>query len=314
MERAAYVALAEDGTLAERARQLDAVLRDCTMCPHLCRVDRRVELGTCNSPADATVASWGPHPGEEPVISARRGSGTVFLGGCNLACAFCQNHEISQPGPRRSHRRMSAEALADVFLELQAAGCHNVNWVSPSHQVAQLVGALDVAATAGLEVPIVYNSNGYDSVETLRLLDGVVDVYMPDLKYADAAVGEALSAVPAYPHHARAALREMYRQVGDGWRIGPDGALRRGLLVRMLVLPGGLAGIDESLRWIAESLSDRIAISLLAQYHPAHRAARLEGYPDLARRLTADEWREALTALRSTMTGDRHHAQGEWLL
>jgi len=291
-------------------RKLDALLSDCTVCPHECRVDRRTELGTCSTGAEAVVASWNPHHGEEPVISCHRGSGTVFLANCNLRCAFCQNHDISQQPRDFAGREISAEELAAVFIGLQDQGCHNLNWVSPSHQVPQLVRALEVAARRGLEIPIVFNSNGYDSLEVLRLLDGVVDIWMPDLKYADPDAGCRLSGIEDYPQRARAALAEMYSQVGDAWELGPEGELRRGLLVRMLVLPEGLAGIEDNLHWISQNLSPRVAISLLAQYRPAHRIPGSAEFHDIDRTVNHDEWRRAVTALETHMEGERHHVQG----
>jgi putative pyruvate formate lyase activating enzyme len=308
--RPGYVGLARRGELAERARALDALLADCTVCPHECRVDRRSSLGTCATGAGAVVASYNLHFGEEPVISGRRGSGTVFLANCNLRCAFCQNHDISQRPAAFAGHEIPDETLAAIFLDLQDRGAHNLNWVSPSHQVPQLVRALEVAAGRGLVIPIVYNSNGYDAVPVLRLLDGAVDIYMPDLKFADPAAGCRLSGIEDYPARARAALSEMHRQLGDDWILAPDGALQRGLLIRMLVLPQGLAGIEESLAWVARELSPRVAISLLAQYHPAHRVLSTDDFPELARRISPEEWRAAVAALERYMAGDRHHLQG----
>jgi len=255
------------------------------------------------------VASWTPHFGEEPVLSGSRGSGTVFLANCNLRCVFCQNHEISQRPKAFMGRSTSGEELATIFLDLQDRGCHNINWVSPTHQAPQLVRALAAAAARGLSVPIVYNTNSYDSPEVLRLLDGIVDIYLPDLKYADSAVGREASRVPDYPSHARAAIAEMYRQVGSDWRIGPDGTLQRGLLVRMLVLPNDLAGVEENLRWIASELSSAVGISLMAQYSPSHLAARPGRYPLLSRPISAGEWGRALAALERHTTGDRRWVQ-----
>jgi putative pyruvate formate lyase activating enzyme len=311
--RASYVVSARRGELAARASRLDALLNDCTVCPRECRVDRRREVGECGTGAEAVVASWSPHHGEEPVISASRGSGTVFLANCNLRCAFCQNHDISQRPGTFSGAAIADEELAAICIDLQDRGCHNINWVSPSHQVPQLVRALEIAARRGLTLPTVYNSNGYDSVEVLRLLDGVIDIWMPDLKYADPAAGCRLSGATDYPRIAREALAEMYRQVGDSWELGPEGELRRGLLVRMLVLPEYLAGIEENLSWIARNLSPMIAISLLAQYRPAHRVPRSPGLEDLNRPITRDEWRHAVESLQRHMGGDRHHVQGDWL-
>ena len=308
--RASYVRLARSGELSERVRKLDALLADCTVCPRECRVDRRIELGECATGVEAVVASWNPHYGEEPVISCHRGSGTVFLANCNLRCAFCQNHDISQRPTDFAGQEIAAEELAMIFIDLQDRGCHNINWVSPSHQVPQLVRGLAVAARRGLAIPIVYNSNGYDSTEVLRLLDGVVDIWMPDLKYGDPDSGCRLSGIEDYPRRAHAALAEMHRQVGDTWVLGPEGELRRGLLVRMLVLPENLAGIEENLEWISRNLSPKVAISLLAQYHPAHRVPRTSNLADLNRAVNREEWRRAVAALTQHMEGDRHHVQG----
>ena len=311
--RASYVGLARSGELDQRVEQLDALLADCTVCPRVCQVDRWRELGECATGADPVVASWNPHHGEEPVISCRRGSGTVFLANCNLRCAFCQNHDISQRPKAFANRSIADEELATIFIDLQDHGCHNINWVSPSHQVPQLVRALAIAARRGLAIPIVYNTNAYDSIEVLRLLEGIVDIYMPDLKYADPDSGCRLSGVENYPQKAREALAEMYGQVGDAWELGPEGELRRGLLVRMLVLPEGSAGIEENLAWIAGNLAPTVTISLLAQYRPAHRVPRVEQLAELNRGISRREWRRAVAALEQHMEGDRHHVQGVFL-
>ena len=308
--RASYVRLARSGELDERVSKLDALLADCTVCPRACHVDRRHELGECATGADAVIASWNPHHGEEPVISCRRGSGTIFLANCNLRCAFCQNHDISQRPRSFVNRSITDEELAAIFVDLQDRGCHNINWVSPSHQVPQLVRALAIAARRGLSIPIVYNTNAYDSIEALRLLDGIIDIYMPDLKYADPDAACRLSGVEDYPLRARDALTEMYGQVGDTWELGPEGELKRGLLVRMLVLPEGLAGIEENLAWIARTLSPTITISLLAQYRPAHRVPRATDFTDLDRGINRAEWALAVAALEEHMEGDQHHVQG----
>jgi putative pyruvate formate lyase activating enzyme len=308
--RATYVGLARSGELEERVRELDELLHDCNVCPRDCRVDRRVELGTCSTGVEAVVASWNPHFGEEPVISGRRGSGTVFMANCNLRCVFCQNFDISQRPRDFADHEISAEQLASVFLELQDMGCHNINWVSPSHQVPHLVRALAGAARRGLSLPIVYNTNAYDSVHVLELLDGIVDIYMPDLKFSDPESGCRLSGIPDYPERARAALAEMHRQIGDDWELTPDGALSRGILIRMLVLPNQLAGIEQSLEWVSSTLSPKLAISLLAQYRPANQVVRGRDYLELVRRISGDEWRQAVEALETHMQGDRHHVQG----
>ena len=296
--------------LGRRAEALDALLGECTVCPHRCGVDRRVSLGKCVTGAEAVVASWTPHFGEEPSISGTRGSGTVFLANCNLRCVFCQNHRISQRPKGFLDGEMSDDGLAEVFLELQGLGCHNVNWVSPSHQVPQLVRALTRAVERGFSLPIVYNTNAYDSVDVLRLLDGVVDVYMPDLKYGDTENASRYSRIPDYPGAARAAIAEMFRQVGPERLFDDDGTLCRGLLIRLLVLPNGLADIEESLRWIAEELSPDVQVSLMAQYSPQHlAAAEPSRYPLLSRRISAGEWVRALETLEGTMRGDHHFVQ-----
>lgn len=307
-----YVTAAREGRLAPLAAELAARLDACDLCPRGCMVDRRRELGSCGTPDEATVASWGPHHGEERPISARHGSGTVFLSGCNLECAFCQNADISDTPACVSGRRTSTDRLADVFLELQDRGCHNLNWVSPTHQVAALVAALERAARSGLHLPVVYNSGGYDDAGVIRDLGDVVDVWMPDLKYADNEIGAELSGVPDYVDRAREALAEMFRQVGDRWVRGPDGELRRGMLIRILVLPGDLAGVEDSLRWIASTLSPELPVSLLAQYRPFLRRP-VAGFPELVRPLEPPEWRTAVEAMERWMHGDRQMAQARFI-
>jgi len=307
--RPAYRELLRSGELERRVEALEALLDHCTVCPRRCGVDRHRELGTCATGAEPVVASWTPHFGEEPVLSGSRGSGTVFLANCNLRCVFCQNHDISQCPRDFMGRAIPHDALARIFLELQDRGCHNLNWVSPTHQVPQLVRALQLAAGRGFGLPVVYNTNAYDSVEVLRLLEGIVDIWLPDLKYADAESGALCSRVPDYPSRAREALAEMYRQAGDAWELAGDGTLRRGLLVRVLVLPNDLAGVEESLRWIAETLSPRVGIALMAQYYPTHLADRAGRYPLLSRPLSAGEWDRALEALERHMEGGHHFVQ-----
>ncbi|NOZ94289.1 MAG: radical SAM protein [Acidobacteria bacterium] len=307
--RPGYVRMARSGELERRANALEAMLHRCTVCPRECRVDRFARLGTCATGPDPLVASWTPHFGEEPVISGTMGSGTIFLANCNLRCVFCQNHDISQRPKDFSDAAITVEELASIHLALADRGCHNINWVSPTHQVPQLVRGLSLAAQRGLRLPIVYNTNAYDSVEVLRLLEDVIDIWMPDLKYADAEAGRMASRVDDYPERARTALREMFRQVGDAWETGPDGTLRRGLLVRILVLPNDLAGVEESLRWIASELSPRVAISLMAQYYPTHLAALPRRYPLLSRPISAGEWDRTLEALERLMDGANCYIQ-----
>ena len=273
-----YVALLESGELARRAERAQALLEGrCRVCPVGCTVDRaRDEHGECGVGRRALLASHGPHFGEEPVLTGVRGSGTVFFAGCNLHCVYCQNYDISQL--RRGAREVSAAELAQTFLHMQSLGCHNLNLVTPSHVVPQILEALNLAAGAGLRLPIVYNTSAYDSLLSLRLLDGVVDIYMPDIKYADPAAGLRYSGVKSYPQVARRVLREMHRQTGD-MVVDGDGLARRGLLIRHLVLPGDLAGSKDSIDFIADELSRDSYVNVMDQYRPAFKAFE---YPELA--------------------------------
>jgi putative pyruvate formate lyase activating enzyme len=300
MYEPAYVALLESGELEARVERLYALLASCTVCPRNCRNDRLEDvLASCASGLHPVVSSYTAHFGEEPVLSGSRGAGNVFFGNCNLRCVYCQNWQISQDWKTQRVNEVTVERLSDMLIELQDRGCHNIGFVSPTHYAPQMAKAILLAARAGLRLPIVYNTNAYDSVEVLRLLDGIVDVYLPDFKYADSAAGWLYSKVPDYPERSREALVEMYRQKGSTLVYGEDGLLKSGLLVRMLVLPNGVAGVGESLQWIAESLSARVAISLMAQYYPIHRAATDARYSALSREITAGEWEEALALLEA---------------
>jgi putative pyruvate formate lyase activating enzyme len=281
------------GELEERARAAAGRLASCDLCARRCGVDRNASArgAACRSGALARVGSAFAHLGEEACITGSAGSGTIFFAGCNLRCAYCQNWELSAGDGGRA---VGAEDLARLMLSLQRSGCHNVNLVSPSHVVAPVLAALAIAAREGLRVPLVYNSGGYDGPEALALLDGVVDVYMPDMKYADAEVARRFSRVRDYVAVNRAAVREMHRQVGD-LVLGPDGVARRGLLVRHLVLPNGLAGTPEVLRFIAEEISPDTYVNLMDQYRPCHEAGEHE---PLARRPSPAELRDALAAAR----------------
>jgi putative pyruvate formate lyase activating enzyme len=280
----AYLALHRSGELASRARLALDRLASCDLCARHCRVDRRAGTrgAVCRTGRRARVASYGPHHGEERPLSGRRGSGTIFFSWCSLRCVFCQNWEISQRG---DGVEVGAEELAAMMLELHAMGCHNVNLVTPSHVGAQVLEALAIAAAAGLRLPLVWNSGGYDSLEALALLDGVVDIYMPDMKYGSSEVARRLSHAPDYVEVNRRAVLEMHRQVGD-LVLDERGIAVRGLLVRHLVLPGDLAGSEEVLAFIAEEISPDTYVNLMAQYHPCHEAW---GHPPLDRPPTAAE-------------------------
>ena len=290
-----YLKLIESGELAERASRLNVLLEDCQVCPRACGA-RRLEdqIGPCFSGRRAVVASSCDHHGEEPPISGTRGSGTVFFANCNLRCVYCQNHQISQFFDRRNRGgnqgldagELETHELADRLLALQGRGCHNINFVSPSHFAPQMVRAIEDAAGRGLKLPIVYNTNGYDSLEVIRLLDGIVDIYLPDLKYGDSATGQRYSHVRNYVEHARTAIAEMWRQVGP-LEVGPDGIARRGMILRHLVLPNDLADSEASLRWLREACGPDLTLSLMAQYYPAHHAHR---HPLLSRPVTAREY------------------------
>lgn len=283
----AYLALYERGELAARAQRAYQRLSCCDLCAHACRADRLSGgCGRCLAGAEALVSSYGPHFGEEDVLVGRRGSGTVFFAGCNLGCVFCQNWEISHG---REGRLATPEELSGIFLALQDRGCHNLNLVTPTPHLPAILAALALACAAGLRLPLVWNCGGYESPTALALLDGVVDIYMPDFKFGEDEAGRALAGAPGYFAAAGEAIREMHRQVGD-LRIDADGIARRGLLVRHLVLPGNLAGSERVLRFLAD-LSPDTYVNIMDQYHPAWRARE---HPPLDRGITAAEYREAV--------------------
>ena len=289
-----YLSLAAKGLLHSRVEEAYERLAACDLCPRECGVNRlKGELGYCRSGALTKVASWNVHRGEEPPISGERGSGTIFFSNCTAHCLFCQNYPISQLGVGRE---VSAEQLAGMMLELQRLGCHNINLVTPTHFVPQFLAALEVAASRGLRIPILYNTSGYDRTETLRLLEGVIDIYLPDAKYADDAVARRLSGFKEYVSHNRAALLEMRRQVGCDLLLNGQGIATRGMIIRHLVLPHGLSQTSEVLRWIAENLSRKVHISLMSQYFPAHKAV---GDAELGRRLAPEEYEAALAAFEA---------------
>ena len=288
----AYLAPHETGELRVRIETARALAAECRLCPRGCGARRlQGDVGVCGMAGDAVVSSHGAHFGEEAPLVGRGGSGTVFLAGCNVQCVFCQNFEISQ---RREGQRTSPERLARIMLDLQGMGCHNINLVTPTPQIFQILQALPLAIEGGLRLPLVYNCGGYESLDALRLLDGVVDLYLPDCKYADAAVARRYSGVDDYPAVARAAIREMHRQVGD-LAVDERGVARRGLLVRHLVLPGGLAGTKEVVRFLA-GISPDTYLNIMDQYRPCYRAHE---HPLLARRPTAGELARALGLARA---------------
>ncbi|HEV7889298.1 MAG TPA: radical SAM protein [Pyrinomonadaceae bacterium] len=296
--RPTYLDLYESGELEKRVESLEKMLLSCSVCPLDCGNDRtRGELARCYSAALPVVSSYTPHFGEEPALTGKQGAGNIFFGNCNLRCVYCQNYQISQAHKEQIKNEVTHERLAEMMSELQSRGCHNINFVSPTHFAPQLARAVLIAAGHGLRLPIVYNTNAYDSVEVLRLLEGVVGIYLPDLKYADSSEGYTFSKVPNYTEHARAALKEMFRQTGDELVFGPEGTLQRGLVVRLLVLPNDVAGVRESLEWIRDELSPRVAVSLMAQYYATNKAATDERYTLLSRRVRESEWWRAVSVL-----------------
>ncbi len=290
-----YLGLDESAREAKRA-QVEAALLDCRLCGRQCAINRHRGPGPCRIADVAYVASYGPHHGEEDVLRGWRGSGTIFFSGCNLHCVYCQNADISQA---RVGEPVTPEELAAIMLELQRWGCHNINLVSPTHVAAPIALAILIAAEQGLKLPVVYNTGGYDAPQALALMDGLIDLYMPDMKYADDATGERFSAVRNYPSVNRAAVREMHRQVGD-LEIDARGLARRGLLVRHLVLPGGLAGTARIAQFLADEVSRNTYINVMAQYHPAYRARECSADDaPLHRRITPEEYQAALDAVRA---------------
>ncbi len=286
--QAGYLEHLSTGELERRVQQAYDRLRACDICPRQCGANRLEDPkgATCQTGELALVSSYGAHFGEEEPLRGDRGSGTIFFAWCNLKCVFCQNYDISQHGVGRP---VTPEELASMMLQLQAEGCHNINLVSPSHVVPQILAALLVAAQAGLQLPLVYNTGGYDAVETLSLLDGLVDIYMPDIKYSDTDAGRRFSGVPDYPSVNQAAVREMHRQVGDLVTDGRGVALR-GLLVRHLILPKGVAGTPAVVGFLATEVSPHTYLNLMDQYRPCHRAG---GYPELVRPITRQEYQHA---------------------
>lgn len=289
--RPSYIGLYESGELSGRIGALNLLHRDCTLCPRRCRVDRRVKNGVCRTGVNPVVSAAMPHFGEEPPLVGWGGSGTIFLSNCNLRCIFCQNHDISYGG---DGREVTSEELSSMMTRLQRQGCHNINFVTPTHQVPQIVEALPKAIENGLDVPLVYNCGGYESVEALRLLEGVFDIYMPDMKYSDDDIAVSLSFTPDYFRAARAAVKEMHRQVGD-LVADKNGVATRGLIVRHLVLPNGMAGTEKVMRFLAEEISRNTYVNVMDQYRPCFKAS---GDPRITRRITKEEFECAVKAAR----------------
>jgi putative pyruvate formate lyase activating enzyme len=287
-----YLGMSE-AARAARIRRLRANLAKCSLCPRRCRVDRLAgEAGECGAADAVIVSSAGPHFGEESVLVGSGGSGTIFFVHCNLACVFCQNWPISR-GVERGDRVSIAE-LASLMIRLQRQGCENINLVTPTPYLYQIAAAIDEAAAAGLRLPVVYNSSGYEAVASLKLLNGFIDIYMPDAKYSDDLAGELYSGVKGYYTHLQKALKEMQRQVGD-LALDRRGTAYRGLLVRHLVMPGAVSGTAALARFLADEISPACAVNVMAQYYPTYRAGE---FPAINRRITTAEHRSARELIR----------------
>ena len=290
----AYISLFRSGELALRAQEAERHLVSCDLCPWECHVDRTIDdsstcskLGICRTGCLACISSYGPHYGEERPISGQRGSGTIFFTNCNLKCQYCQNYDISQVN---NGLKIEPDELASIMLELQELGSHNINFVSPSHVVAQILASLLIAVSQGLHIPLVYNSGGYDSLTALKLLDGVIDIYMPDMKYADDKTGIKYSKIANYPAINQAAIIEMHRQVCD-LQIDINGVAQKGLLVRHLVLPNNLAGTERIVHFLANQISKNTYLNIMDQYRPAFKANE---FPEINRPTNQKEYQQAL--------------------
>ncbi len=290
-----YIALYRSGELEHRARELEERLKECDICPRACGAKRlNGKVGHCNSGALPIVASYCAHHGEEPVLSGTCGSGTIFFGNCNLRCVYCQNHQISQEPEVQQANQTTTTKLADHMLYLQdSLGCHNINFVTPSHFVPQIVRAVLEAVPQGLRLPLVYNTSSFDSLKTLQTLDGIMSIYLADLRYSSNAMARKYSRVRGYVEASRNAIKEMYRQVGN-LVVDDKGIARKGLIIRHLILPNDVAGSEDSLGWLAREVSPQVAVSIMSQYYPAHKAAGRR-YPELARKITPEEYKMVTT-------------------
>jgi putative pyruvate formate lyase activating enzyme len=289
-----YIALYHSGELERRAKALQARLAACDICPRECGANRlEGEVGYCHSGALPLVSSVCAHHGEEPVLSGTRGSGTIFFSNCNMRCVYCQNYQISQDSKAQHKNKVTITALAEKMLYLQdELHCHNINLVTPSHFVPQIVNAVLEAVSRGLKLPLVYNTSSYDSLKTLKELDGIISIYLADIRYASNELGRKYSRARNYVDNARAAIMEMQRQVGD-LAVDDEEIAEKGLIVRHLILPEDIAGSEESLSWLVKEVSPKITVSIMAQYYPANRA---EKYQSLKRKITPEEYQK-VTAL-----------------
>ena len=288
-----YINLYKTGKLQKRIILLNDMLKKCELCPRRCQVNRlQGELGFCRAGEQLMISSASPHFGEEAPLVGNRGSGTIFLTHCNLRCIFCQNYDISHQG---NGEIVSSEQLARYMHALQERGCHNINFVTPTHYLPQIMAALPYAIDLGLHVPLVYNCGGYESLEVIKLLDGIIDIYMPDVKFADRRVANKYTQTPDYPEVVKDILQEMHRQVGDLY-INEEGIAERGLLIRHLVMPHGLAGTREIMHFIASKISSGSYLNIMNQYRPEYKSCN---FPELNRGISSREYREAITCAQA---------------
>jgi len=284
----AYLTAFKNGKLAQAISAADQLLESCSICPRKCKINRlKGETGFCKTGLQAEVYSYMAHHGEEPPISGTKGSGTIFFSHCNMACVYCQNYEFSQKNEQG--RGVSDQELAKIMLELQGRGCHNINLVSPTHVLPQILQALKIVIEMGLKIPLVYNTSGYELPEMIKLLDGIVDVYLPDMRYADSSMSQKFSCAPDYPKYNQLAVKEMHRQAGIA-QINDKGIIEKGVIVRHLVLPANISGTEQIMKFIAQEISVHTYISLMSQYTPYYKAC---DYPDLKRRLNLQEYEAA---------------------
>ncbi len=289
-----YRNLLKSGELQNRAAAAKRLLSECRICPRECKIDRTTNnTGVCRSSELPIISSYTAHYGEEPILSGTKGAGNIFFGNCNLSCVYCQNHEISQNWNSEGRDTVSTERLAEIMIELQAKGCHNIGLVSPTHFSAQIIEAIFIAAERGLSLPIIYNSNGYDSVETLQLFEEIIDIYLPDFKYGNDEYAKIFSNAPHYFETAKNAVKEMYRQVGSKM-IYVNDILMRGMIIRHLVLPNDLAESEKVFEFIASELSNKIHVSVMSQYFPTHKAYK---YVLLDRKIRQSEYEKVISLL-----------------
>ncbi|NUN23969.1 MAG: radical SAM protein [Candidatus Jettenia caeni] len=288
MFQPSYINLYKTGKLFERIEKARIVLKECQICPRRCKVNRLENtMGICKVGTLPKVSSYSPHFGEESPLVGRYGSGTIFITSCNLGCVFCQNSDISHS---RDGHEISPERFAQIMIELQHSGCHNINFVTPTHVLPQILEALPIAIKEGLKIPLVYNTGGYDLVETLQLVEGVFDIYMPDFKFSDNEIANVLCKARDYPHVVMSAIREMYRQVGD-LVVNDYGIAERGLIVRHLIMPNGLAGTRKVMQFLAQEISPHTYVNIMDQYHPCYLSHK---YSEINRRINDEEFENAL--------------------